>query len=95
MARCEDCLHSECCAGYEAGSIRRVLCGDKADERCKRFKSADDVVEVVRCHECAYGDNMSRKNELFTVCNRYGNGLLRMSPLDFCSYGRRRADDES
>jgi hypothetical protein len=41
MARCEDCIHQECCIRF-AGA-RTLLCGDKADERCKMFKSTADV----------------------------------------------------
>ena len=53
---------------------------------------AADVVEVCRCHECKYGDNNIQKNEIYTVCNRWGNGILKMSPLDYCSYGERKGD---
>ena len=53
-----------------------------------------DVVEVCRCHECKYGDNGIQKQEVYTVCNRFGNGILKMSPLDFCSYGERRTDND-
>lgn len=42
MARCEDCIHQECCVRF-AGA-RTLLCGEKADERCKMFKSTADVV---------------------------------------------------
>jgi hypothetical protein len=53
-----------------------------------------DVVEVCRCHECKYGDNGIQKQEVYTACNRFGNGILKMSPLDFCSYGERRTDND-
>ena len=53
-----------------------------------------DVVEVCRCHECKYGDNGIQKQEVYTVCNRFGNGILKMSPLDYCSYGERRTDND-
>ena len=49
-----------------------------------------DVVEVCRCHECKYGDNGIQKQEVYTVCNRFGNGILKMSPLDYCSYGEKK-----
>ena len=49
MARCDDCIHRECCFKFACSRI--ILCGDKADERCKLFKSTADVVprsEVAR-----------------------------------------------
>lgn len=44
MARCEDCLHHNCCSNFEECHFRMFLSGDKADERCKSFKSAEDFV---------------------------------------------------
>ena len=49
MARCEDCIHRECCIKFACSRI--ILCGDKADERCKLFKSTADLApraEVAR-----------------------------------------------
>ena len=89
MARCEDCVHSECCAGYEAGGIRSVLCGDKADTRCKRFKSNDDVVEIVRCKDC-------RQSEICPDTLLWCNQIATLVPPNgFCHCGERRASDES
>ena len=42
MARCTDCIHYEACLKF--ADVRIVLCGDKADERCKMFKHTADVV---------------------------------------------------
>lgn len=41
MARCEDCIHQECCVMF--AGVRTLLCGDKADERCKLFKPTADA----------------------------------------------------
>ena len=49
MARCGDCIHYEACIRF--ADVRIVLCGDKADERCKMFKHTADVApraEVAR-----------------------------------------------
>lgn len=49
MARCEDCIHHECCVRF-AGA-RTLLCGEKADERCKRFKPTAEVVPKSEVNE--------------------------------------------
>ena len=54
----------------------------------------EDVVEVVRCFECKHGENMMNGDEFYTLCNCWGNSLLRMSPLDYCSYGKRKEQDD-
>ena len=41
MARCEDCLHYNIC--LESQYLRIIIAGNKADERCKWFKSAADA----------------------------------------------------
>lgn len=42
MARCNDCIHGECCSIFV--HTRTVLCNDKAEKMCKLFKSTADVV---------------------------------------------------
>ena len=42
MARCRECIHGECCSVFIP--IRTTLCNDNADEMCKLFKPAADVV---------------------------------------------------
>ena len=52
---------------------------------------AADVVEVVRCKDCKY-----RKTEdcaMFYECN-CGEQHTWETDNDFCSYGKRRADNE-
>ena len=41
MARCEECIHYDACLTFMG--VRIVLCDDKADERCKKFKPTADV----------------------------------------------------
>ena len=70
MARCEGCIHQECCVRF-AGA-RTLLCGDKADERCKLFKSTADVVpksEVEKLEQ----DNEDLRNILTDTLNKYRN----------------------
>lgn len=46
MSRCEDCIHYNLCLNLNSRQLAMILAGDKADERCKSFKSTADVVEV-------------------------------------------------
>jgi hypothetical protein len=49
MARCEECVHYEVCLKF--ADVRIILCGGKANERCKLFKPTADVApkaEVAR-----------------------------------------------
>lgn len=50
---------------------------------------AEDVVEVVRCKDCKYHRDLDGG----VKCERI-DGLLMTLPNDFCSYGRRRTDNE-
>ena len=50
-----------------------------------------DVVEVVRCRNCKYGDWDSKPDDAM-VCMRTKDGFWR-SGNDFCSYGERKEDD--
>lgn len=51
---------------------------------------AADVVEVVRCKDCKYGDYDSKPNGAM-VCLRTKDGFWR-EETDFCSYGKRREE---
>ena len=48
---------------------------------------AADVVEVVRCRDCKYGDYDSKIDDAM-VCIRTNDGYWRHGD-DFCSYGRK------
>ena len=50
-----------------------------------------DVVEVVRCRNCKYGDWDSKPDDAM-VCMRTKDGFWR-SGNDFCSYGERNGGD--
>ncbi len=50
MTLCEKCIHGDVCGdrdGYDEGDERALIF-------CSEFKSKDDVVEVVRCKDCAH-----------------------------------------
>ena len=77
MALCKDCLHNEVCKYGENRSNGMYCTGEK----CKQFKSAADVVEVVRCKDCKH-----YKGEQFNCWVMRS----KMQPEDYCSYGERR-----
>ena len=56
-------------------------------------KPTADVVEVVRCKDCKYGNELTDENGYrFILCsNHYGHGLM-VSNYDFCSQGKRREE---
>ena len=77
MANCKEGLYYDICSSIEGLVIRVILAGDKAEERCKLFKSAADVVEVGRCKDCTEWDEKEGE------CSHwYG-----FRENDFCSYG--------
>lgn len=58
MSLCKDCIHYEICDHYVAPneSFPEVEGG------CKCFKDKSDIVEVVRCQDCAK-DGLSERRE--------------------------------
>ena len=55
--------------------------------------NAADVVPVVRCKDCKFGDLDSEPNDAM-VCMRTKDGFWR-SGNDFCSYGERKGGDDN
>jgi hypothetical protein len=53
------------------------------DEQCDLKDSKHDLVEVVRCGECAHMQTNG-------VCNEFADDCIRPSVSDFCSYGVRK-----
>lgn len=49
-----------------------------------------DMVQVVRCKDCKYGDYDSKPDGAM-VCLRTNDGFWRKE-TDFCSYGERREE---
>ena len=50
MASCKECIHYEVCIVVRHNGDDRVL----SNSPCKRYIPTADVVEVVRCKDCAY-----------------------------------------
>lgn len=51
-----------------------------------------DVIEVVHCKDCEYGDYDSKPDGAM-VCLRTNDGFWR-TETDFCSYGQNREEGE-
>ena len=87
MATCNKCLHYDACIGIIKASFPNIQ--EKTIEKagirennCKNFKSASDVVEVVRCKDCAVPHNK------WLGCPNL-NG--KIPPPDFyCARGERK-----
>lgn len=94
MFKCKHCVHYELCkynAYQEAhyfGKDKEIYISINNNSACKFFKSAADVVEVVRCIDCKY-------SSFIKSCSKYeckkGCGALKYCN-DFCSYGERKTD---
>lgn len=84
-----DLVPKERYANLLANSI--IVC-----EALKKYQSAD-MVEVVRCKDCKYGEELKDVNGYrFRVCGNH-NFVHGLSVEDhgFCKWGKRRDDEES
>lgn len=73
MATCKECIHYDICIFHTKGN---------ENEKCPHFKIAADVVEVVRCKDCAVPHNK------WLGCPNL-NG--KIPPPDFyCARGERK-----
>ena len=86
MSICKECLHNEVCKYGENRSNGMYCTGDK----CKQYKPTADVVEVVRCKDCKYFEADDEGFYYYCVAS---TGLDCKMPIDYCSYGERRADN--
>ena len=53
-----------------------------------------DAVEVVRCKDCKYRDKCHREVVLKEYDEDFDANYVSFQKLIFCSYGKRREDDE-
>ena len=53
---------------------------------------ASDRVDVVRCRDCVYGQIENDKG--LRECIMLGDSLSFVKDDEYCSFGRRREDDE-
>lgn len=88
--KCETCLYNKNCQFL--ATHRRVIV-----EGCTAYKNSADVAEVVRCKDCAFGrtDDEDEYGSVMCFCRNapWDNKFVdyfTMSPLDYCSYGKRK-----
>ena len=62
----------------------------EGDRISVRKHNAENIVEVVRCKDCEYGEIDENGN---TWCTFY-NGRIREMPNGYCWHGKRRNNDE-
>ena len=80
MADCKDCIKNDVCELYV-----HLHCKDYKENKCKFFKNKADFVEVVRCPECIYQENMK-----CTELSDNSGHPLDVAIFDYCSQGVRK-----
>ena len=95
MTLCESCVHGEIC------NIRgcRDVYDEKALKYCANYKDNSakvaDVVEVVRCKECAYGRIQTCAiTGTETLLCEYWIKSDAVDPMHYCSYGKRKENED-
>ncbi len=89
--KCETCLYNKNCQFL--ATHRRVIV-----EGCTAYKNSADMVEVVRCKDCAFGKD-DEFGMVLCFCrnapwdNKYVD-YFTMPPLAYCSYGKRKEGAE-
>lgn len=73
---CKDCIHRNVCKAYEPEEPECI---------CNHFKNKADFVEVVRCPECIYCENMK-----CTELKDNTGHFLDVAIFDCCSQGVRK-----
>lgn len=79
---CNDCIHFEVCG---------IGKGLKTITECPYKRT--DVVEVIRCKDCKYFEDVTIKGEPtgYGYCSKSGAmDSLKLTGDDFCSYGERK-----
>ena len=86
---CKDCIHEEIC------DMPIITDGRKNASNCKKFKNKSDFVEVVRCEKCKYSIiHTCAITGIETLFCDYGNIPVAVEPTHFCSYGKRRTNND-
>ena len=84
--KCTDCIHWEPC--FDMGFVLDPVYGGVP---CHSFEYKSDFVKVVRCEDCKWYE----KGKSYTpYCNNVKNLFEEMEPDDYCSYGKRREEDD-
>jgi hypothetical protein len=72
MARCEECVHYEVCLKF--ADVRIILCGGKANERCKLFKPTADVAP--RAEWISVEERLPDENGRFLTVDKIGDMMV-------------------
>lgn len=84
----------------EISSLSVTLCGNEIFGTLAKHsvvkmiyeQPAADVVEVVRCKDCEYGEQYDEEIEDWRECRYDGCGLV-YEISHFCSYGKRKGGE--
>ena len=87
MAHCKDCLYFERCCSI--GVELNMKQDKEAENNCRKFKDATDIVKVVRCCDCRYFSRFSCKDKFGYDghCHGTNHGVCIE---DYCSFGKRK-----
>lgn len=78
MATCNDCVYYPVC-NYKM--------------RCDLFKDKTNFVEVVRCKDCKWYQNLGIVGKAQTRCFNSASLFKVCNPNDFCNYGERKDEE--
>ena len=72
--------------------MRRAFDFDYDEATAVENLPAADVVEIVRCKDCKYGEENCKSPIYGMWCKRFGaeKSYLAVLPTDYCSYGERK-----
>lgn len=93
MATCNDCFHWGACKNMIQLCNCKVFEVSEGAEECEHFTPTADVVEIVRCEKCKYGDvniiSKAKDGEEDIAC--YCTLKKVVTNFDsYCPSGRRR-----
>ena len=86
---CKECLHLEACCDFVPfdGTTEELshYLDECTEQPCEHFKNKADFVEVVRCPDCIYCENMK-----CTELKDNSGHALDVAIFDYCSQGIRK-----
>lgn len=100
MKTCHDCLYQKICDVYSNLGITDIPANDITP--CELFKAKADVVEVVRCKDCefydadrfVYEEGCGRCDHPQLGTEDCYDAWIETQPDSFCSYGKRKENED-
>lgn len=86
---CGDCIHADICEHNPTIEFNRENIA-----WCGSFKDKTDVVEVVRCKDCEYGEQYDVAIDGWFECHYDGWGIGNDGD-HFCSHGKRKEGEQA